>query len=342
MRILAAAFALIALCNAASAETWYYDVNKGEYKSAALSDPSYWKNDTGSCSAFSAEDDYVISGWKFVWTQVGQDAAAYHFYGKSLSIGEIGGDGGVLEVRVYDSDVSLTFDNDGLFLDKGVLTGYLGWHNRSGLLYGKVTVRAPESHPFHIVSGGSPNAYFTNKTLVCNGPLISDQGKCLVVGENNPEFMEYYGSISGNNAEGKLLYANLPATNFTFKILGECDKFMGTLKVSGRRHKDAVSFDTQVNIGTASKFAGTVIVTSNGILGTEQTTDTVEINSLSLQADATLNLLADKDKNTVSSFTVAKEFSHEGPFNIAINVADLPLPKKGSEYPVLFLPETAE
>ena len=79
-----------------------------------------------------------------MWSPAGQNQEDYHFSGKSLAIGQIGGQDGKLEIRFYNNNYSIYFDNEGLFLDNGLFTGY-GYRMRTLNVRGDIT-ELPNPH----------------------------------------------------------------------------------------------------------------------------------------------------------------------------------------------------
>ena len=329
MRILAAAFALIALCNAASADTWYY--TEAGYKDDAITNTVYWtsQDKTVACPAITGEDDFVVASWKWMWTPKTQKAENYYFAGKSLTIGEIGGTDGKLEVIVYNNNYSITFQNEGLFLANGLMTGY-GYTSRHSNVYGNITVTAPESAPFHIHGGGPTN--YVGKTLALHGPFKSAAGTMAIVGRKP-------------DAAGFAVLSEI--TNFTLRLNGPCTEYLGKLKASGLRPRiDYTSnkevkftYDTAVKLA-CPEFGGSIIVTTNGILNAAFNTNVIKIASLSFEPGSTLEVLTSNSTNAI--FEVENSFAAEGPVSVLMNSQRIKVCNEGDRFTVLSLPKTAE
>ena len=329
MRILAAAFALIALCNAASADTWYY-TGTG-YKDDAITNTVYWtsQDKTVACPAITGEDDFVVASWKWMWTPKNQKAENYYFAGKSLTIGEIGGTDGKLEVIVYNNDYSITFQNEGLFLANGLMTGY-GYTSRHSNVDGNITVTAPESAPFHIHGGGPTN--YVGKTLALHGPFKSAAGTMAIVGRKP-------------DAAGFAVLSEI--TNFTLRLNGPCTEYLGKLKAGGLRPRiDYTSnkevkftYDTAVKLA-CPEFGGSIIVATNGILNAAFNTNVIKIASLSFEPGSTLEVLTSNSTNAI--FEVENSFAAEGPVSVLMNSQRIKVCNEGDRFTVLSLPKTAE
>ena len=302
-------------------ETWYY--TGAGYKDDAITNTVYWtsQDKTVACPAITGEDDFVVSNWKWMWSPAGQNQEDYHFSGKSLAIGQIGGQDGKLEIRFYNNNYSIYFDNEGLFLDNGLFTGY-GYRMRTLNVRGDITVRAPESAPFHIHGGGKLTSN-EGKTLLLHGPFKSAKGTMAVAGVVPAGFENVLNEI----------------TNFTLRIDGPCDNYLGKLKISGMRPRIGNTYDTAVKLA-CPEFGGSIIVANNGILNAAYDTNVIKIASLSFEPGSTLEVLASNTTNAI--FEVENSFAAEGPVTVLMNSQRIKVCNEGDRFTVLSLPKTAE
>ena len=300
-------------------ETWYY-TGVG-YKDDAFTNTVYWTNGDAQCPAITSADDFIVSNWKWMWSPAGQNQEDYHFSGKSLAIGQIGGQDGKLEIRFYNNNYSIYFDNEGLFLDNGLFTGY-GYRMRTLNVRGDITVRAPESAPFHIHGGGKLTSN-EGKTLLLHGPFKSAKGTMAVAGVVPDGFENVLNEI----------------TNFTLRINGPCDNYLGKLKISGMRPRIGNTYDTAVKLA-CPEFGGSIIVANNGILNAAYDTNVIKIASLSFEPGSTLEVLASNTTNAI--LEVENSFAAEGPVTVLMNSQRIKVCNEGDRFTVLSLPKTAE
>ena len=312
------ALAFILLGGISHAETWYY-TGVG-YKADAITNTVYWTNGDKQCPEITSADDFIVSNWKWMWTPKTQDSEHYHFAGRSLTIGQINGQDGKLEIIVYhNTENSITFDNEGVFLANGLMTGY-GYKYRTSNVYGNITVTAPESTPFYI-HGGGPLANNENKTLLLHGPFKSASGTMAIVGRIPTGF-------TLNDI-----------TNFTLRINGPCTEYLGKLKISGMRPRMGNTYDTAVKLA-CPEFGGSIIVANNGILNAAYDTNVIKIASLSFEPGSTLEVLASNTTNAI--FEVENSFAAEGPVTVLMNSQRIKVCNEGDRFAVLSLPKTAE
>lgn len=304
-------------CCAANGETWYY-FGAG-YRSDAFTNTVYWKNGDRQCGGITAADDFVVANWNVCWSPKSQAPADYHFSGRSLTVGDLGAThDGTLEINVYSANTKLTFDNKGLFLANGYLTGLGGYRHRPSLVYGDITVLSPESAPFRIWSGAGESTY-TNRTLTLNGNFISAAGTMAIVGDPGKFFAQ-----SGNIT-----------TNFTLHLAGSCSEYRGRLKVSGKRHYDGDSYDTRVLLAVP-EFSGSITVDGNGILELDSAARRCAVGSLDLESGALLKIPVSAADN--ARFVVANAFSAAGTVELEMALSKYTPVNAGCSFTVIEFP----
>ncbi len=302
----------------ASATTWYY--TGSGYKSDAFTNTSYWSGANGEpCTGFASTDEFVVENWKWLWSPAVQDGNEHHFTGKSLTIGIIGEKFGAMEVRVYSSTTKCWFDNEGLFLDNGRFTHYAGYRNRVAPVYGNITVRSPTSAPVWIYHRGGSDLTYTNNTMALNGPFSSPVTA---------------GAILGGRTD-----ASAYATNFTLRILGSCANYLGRLELRGLYPRGS-SYDSRLQLGPGTDFAGTLVVSTNGILGAVNATDVVSVGTLAFHPDSWLQVVSTAATNSI--FVVTNSFSAEGPVNVEFASSKIVANNDGVHIPIITAPVDAD
>jgi hypothetical protein len=128
-------------------------------------------------------------------------------------------------------------------------------------------------------------------------------------------------------------------TNFTLRINGPCDNYLGKLKISGMRPRIGNTYDTAVKLA-CPEFGGSIIVANNGILNAAFNTNVIKIASLSFEPGSTLEVLTSNSTNAI--FEVENSFAAEGPVSVLMNSQRIKVCNEGDRFTVLSLPKTAE
>ena len=281
---------------------------------------------TGS---FDPDVDYAVVNDKILYVAASKNTylTSNRFSGRALHIGDISsGSSGTLYQyggsRNSDTPGDFVFDNEGLFLEKGI------WKFRylktSYHATGKVTLDATAESPFVIYDVGLTT--LDSNALTIHGPLYGSGAMQVYSG---------YGSSS-------------VSTNFTLRLDGDCSSFTGTLAFMSKTNPTqtdvlCVSGLTLTN-GTLS---GAITLMEGCHLDTFCATDVTTIRSLSLGSGVELGFKA-KDvvqgnsrSLTNSSFTVSESFSYAGNVRVALAFDDSTNGRYADSFDLLTVPDTA-